>query len=386
MLHVKIKRDELARGAGQTKTAVDKRTTMAIIGYVMLSAEDGRDELTLKATDLVLSARRSLGAEVLEPGQVLVPAKPFFDIVRSLSGEHVILREGTGHSVTVSCGAFKTTLFGLSPDNFPEIMPLDEINFSTIEGPILADAIAKTMFATASSDETFNLKGVFFIKETEEDAKRLTLVATNTQILTMASIPLDEFETLEMEAGIIVPPAGLEELKRLGEENRLVEIGVHVGVRPDGTPDIGTLAVRTERSVVTIRLLDGTFPDYHRVLPVGHDLTAWINRRDLITVLKRIAIFQSASYSVATFSFTRDLLTITFLNPALGRAEDTVGIDYDGPTIVAGFNPQYYTEVLSAMASEKVTFLMKEDVTSYLLTGPEDPGYCAVIVTLNVSD
>ena len=383
MLHVTIKREDLVKNAGQSKAVIDKRSTLAIIGYLMLEAEDGRDELTLKATDLVLSSRRTLPAEVVEPGKVLLPAKTFADIVRSLNGDRVVLKEGANHAVTVVCGAFKTTLFGLSTENFPEIMPLDEVSFSTVEGPLLADAISKTMYATTASDETFTLKGVYFTKEEEDGAKKLTLVATNTQILSVASVPLDEFETLAMEGGgIIVPMQGLEELKKMGEESRLVEIGISIGHRADGTPDIGTLAARTERNVTTIRLLDGNFPDYRRVLPVGHDLTAWINRKELMAVLKRVSVLQNANYSMATFNFSRNLLTVSFLNPELGRAEDSTDIDYDGPPIEAGFNPQYYNDVLSNMASEKVTLMMKEGDSSYLVTGAEDPGYLAVIVTL----
>jgi DNA polymerase-3 subunit beta len=290
--------------------------------------------------------------------------------------EEITLRETENHSVALTCGAFNTSLFGLSPDGFPELAEYDEDSLVAVDGRLLADAINKTQSAVVPGDDTYNLSGVQLLKEIENSVTVMKLVSTDTQRMTLATVLADNLDRLPLDGGIIVPPKGIQELKKLAEDAPVVELGI------SKTHLVGV----TEMARLSIRQLEGPFPDYRKVIPVENDLRAWFNRQELLDAVKRINILISGKYSTAKFDFTNDLLTISVANPELGKAEEAVGIDYSGPEIVTGFNPGFYLEILSTMASEKIQLAMRNSKVSYLVTGPEDPGFLAVIVSSSLNE
>jgi DNA polymerase-3 subunit beta len=363
------------RAAARANSVAASRTTMPILGNVLLEAED--DALTISATDLEISYQTRIPAEVVEPGRVTLPAKPFSEIVKNVVGDHVVMQETANHSVVLGSGAFSTNLFGLSPENYPTLTSVDDVTMISVDSRLLGDSIAKTISSVTPGDDTYNLAGVYFLRETEDDLTRMRLISTDTQRMSVATLMTEDLDKLQMEtAGVIVPTKGLQELKALAEGVERLDLGL--------VP--GKMVARTGQAVLIIRLLDGPFPDYHRVIPVDNDLSAWFTRKELLDAIKRVGILVSGKTPLAKFRFNSDLLTISGANPEVGKAEEAVGAEYSGPEITTGFNPTFFSDILAPMASEKIQVSMREGKVSFLVTGPEDPGFFAVIVSSAVAE
>jgi DNA polymerase-3 subunit beta len=289
--------------------------------------------------------------------------------------DEVSLQDTENHSVILSSGSFSSNLFGLTPEDYPAFPKYGDCPLIAVNGRLLADAINKTIGATMAGDDTYNLSGVNFVREDDEDGPVLRLVSTDTQRLTLATVKAGDLDRLNLEMGVIVPVKGLQELRRMTEDMASIELGVAETM----------IVAKTDWSLLVTRLLKGPFPDYRVVLPLDNDLHAWFDRKEVLDALRRVNSI-SGKHSVAKFIFREDLLTISAMNPELGQAEESIRIQYDGPEIITGFNPTFHSEILATMSSEKVRLSMKAEKVSYLVTGAEDPGFMAVLVSSSISD
>ena len=318
MLHATVRREDLMKAAVRANAIAIRRTTMPILSNVLLWAEG--DTLTVAASDLEVISQIRLPAEVIEPGRVTIPAKPLADISRSVAGELVVLTEGNNHTLSLTCGAFSSNIFGLAPENFPALPDPSGLAFVRLDSTLLSDAIAKTISSVTQGDDTFNLAGVLFLRESEGEGEfqraKMRLVSTDTQRMSVATVDADGLDRLTMPTdlpnppkealpGVIVPTKGAQEIKAMTETGAMVEVGV---LRDK-------LIAMSEESLVAIRLLDGFFPDYHRVIPAANELSAIFSRLQLVDALKRIAILTVHKDPLATFLFSRHLLTISAANP-----------------------------------------------------------------------
>ncbi|MDR1545403.1 MAG: DNA polymerase III subunit beta [Deltaproteobacteria bacterium] len=375
MLQFRIKRDDLQKGLNQAGTVAEKRTSIMILNNIHIAAADG--EMTLTATDLETTFKGRFPAEVIEPGTLTVPFKTFRDLIRSCSGDVVLLKESDNYSVELDCGSFNTSLFGLSPENYPKTPEIEDVNFIELESRDIIDAINKTLFSVSAGEDTYNLAGIYLIKEEEDDETRFRLVSTDAQRLNVSTIPIRSQEPFELESGIIVPRKGMQELRNLAETVDRISLGLS---------SVSGLAAKTDTAFLVVRLLEGSFPDYKTILPTSNDKLVYVQRKEMLDALKRIVIMTDAGYRVAIFTFTEDLLTIGSTNPNLGKAEEKLRVEYQGPDITSvGFNPLHFVEALSNMRSDRITIQLKEGKVPYLFTGPEDPGYFGIIMSMTVN-
>jgi DNA polymerase-3 subunit beta len=372
MLHAKVRREELSKGISQAYSVANKRTTMPILSNVLISTQD--DQLVLTVTDLEITFQGHYNAEIIENGLITIPAKIFNEVIKSIIGDVVEIRETDNHSMELSCGTFKTTLFGLSPENFPKVPLLDNMAYTTFESKDIIDAINKTIFAVATSDDTYNLSGVNLIKDIEDSEQFLRWVSTDAQRLNVCSMTCPDLSNFQPEGKVLISRKGLQELKNLADGSETIALAV----------SSNSFTAKTDNALLMARLLDGAYPDYKPIIPKDNDQTVWLDRKAFQDSLKRISLLTSDKYPVSKFAFTKDLLTITSMNPELGQAEESLGVEYNGEDIVTGFNPSFYIDVISAMRSEKISILLKAGNATYLLSGPEDPGYIAVLVSMSI--
>ncbi|MDR0881930.1 MAG: DNA polymerase III subunit beta [Candidatus Adiutrix sp.] len=375
MLALKIKKEDLARGLGQASAIAEKRSTMPILSNILL--ETGENELKLTATDLEISFQGSYPAEVAEPGRLTVPARKLNELVRLLNDDEVSLSETPNFSLGLSAGQFETQMYGLSPADFPDMPVVDEIKYIDIEGPALAGVIDKTIFSVAQEEARYNLSGIYVEKVETEGAPFLRLVSTDGHRLNMAGLTTPDMAGLELTKGVLVSKKGLAELKRLAENSETLQLGV-----PE-TP-ANSLVARTPVSILVIRLLEGRFPDYNLVLPKGNDKHLLVDRKALLDVLKRISTMISDDYKAVKFSLSQSQLTITSMTPELGKAEEKLAVEYDGPDLAAGFNPRFFIEALTPLAGSRVKISFFDSEKPALLTSAEDPGYTGVIMSMKI--
>jgi len=372
MLALTIKKDDLAKGVGQTSAIAEKRSSMPILSNILLEAAEG--ELKLTATDMEISFQGSYPAEVSEAGRITVPARKLNEVVRLLSTEEVSLSEAANYSLGLSAGQFSTQMYGLSPADFPQMPPVDNIQYIDIEGPALAGVIDKTIFSVALEETRYNLSGVFVEKVEYEGNLCLRFVSTDGHRLNMAGIYTPDLANLELLKGVLISKKGLNELKRLADAAEMIKIGV----------TSSSLVAKTGSAVLVMRLLDGRFPDYNMVLPKDNDKHVMAGRKELLEALKRISTMSSDDYKAVKFKVEPGRLTISSMTPELGKAEESLAVEYDGPVLEAGFNPRFFIEALSALVSEKIKISLFDSEKPALITAAEDPGYSGVIMSMKI--
>jgi DNA polymerase-3 subunit beta len=372
MLALKIKKDDLTKGVGQTSAIAEKRSSMPILSNILMEADGS--ELKLTATDMEISFQGSYPAEVEVSGRLTVPAKKLNEVVRLLSADEVSLSETDNFSLALAAGQFSTQMYGLSPADFPQMPAVDDIQFINVEGPVLAGVIDKTIYSVAMEETRYNLSGVYIEKVEYEGEMSLRFVSTDGHRLNMAGLRNAELPNLDLPKGILVSKKGLSELRRMADTSEVIRLGV--------APS--NLVAKTESALLVMRLLDGRFPDYNMVLPKDNDKFLFAGRKVLLEALKRIATMSSDDYKAVKFKMEPGLLTISSMTPDLGKAEESLAVEYEGAALETGFNPRFFVEALGALASEKVRLSFHEASNPAMITGAEDPGYSGVIMSMKI--
>ncbi len=339
-----INREELLKPLNVVVGVVERRQTLPILANVLLSLEG--NELSVLGTDLEveLIGRVSVEAEV-EVGEVTVPARKLTDICKSLpEGSTIKLRQDE-QKLIVESGRSRFTLATLPPNDFPSIEDeAEQIEFSLTQAQ-LKHLLDRTSFAMAQQDVRYYLNGMLF----ELTPGSLRLVATDGHRLAMCT--LEELEGISDSRQVILPRKGVIELSRLlysGDKPIKLSVGRN------------HLRAETAEFKLTSKLVDGKFPDYDRVLPLGGDKIVHGARDEMRQAFSRAAILSNEKYHGVRLVLSSETLQIVASNPEQEQAEDTVGVDYHGDNLEIGFNVNYILDVLSVVDNETVKFTLSD--------------------------
>lgn len=346
-----INREELLKPLNVVVGVVERRQTLPILANVLLSLEG--NELSVLGTDLEveLIGRVSLEDDS-EGGQVTVPARKLTDICKSLpEGSKIKLRQDE-QKLIVESGRSRFTLATLPAGDFPSIDDeAGQIEFSLTQSQ-LKHLIDRTSFAMAQQDVRYYLNGMLF--ELTPDCLRL--VATDGHRLAMCT--LEELPSIKDSRQVILPRKGVIELSRLlqnGDQNIKLSVGRN------------HLRAETVEFKLSSKLVDGKFPDYDRVLPLGGDKTVHGTRDEMRQAFSRAAILSNEKYHGVRLILSDETLQIVASNPEQEQAEDTIGVDYQGEKLEIGFNVNYILDVLSVVDDETVKFTLSDSNSSALI-------------------
>lgn len=363
-----ITREALIKPLQLVAGVVERRQTLPVLSNILMVAEG--DQLSLTGTDLEveLVGRVQLD-EPAQAGSVTVPARKLMDICKSLADDARIEMEVVGQKMVIKSGRSKFSLSTLAASEFPNVEDSPQTLQLSLSQADLRQLIDKTGFAMAQQDVRYYLNGMLL--EVSEDSLRA--VATDghrlaTSIST-ADVPAD---TLHQ---IIVPRKGILELARLLQ-----------GGDAPVTLVIGASHIRANVGdyTFTSKLVDGKFPDYQRVIPKNGDKVLLGDRQELRQVFHRIAILSNEKYRGVRLSLSDGYLQVMANNPEQEEAEETVAIDYEGPTIDIGFNVNYLLDVLSILNSDVVKFTFHDANSSALVEGFDDPNSVYVIMPMRM--
>ncbi len=285
-----IERASLLSGLGLVQGIVERRTTVPILGHVLI--EPNGNALTLSATDLEVGIRTQVACSGKEKSLTL-NARKLFEIVRETEGDEVALTSLDGDWVELKCGRAKFKMMGLDPRSFPA-MPSQSTKDSgsakkqlkaelTIPAAVLAGMIDKTIFAVSPDEARYNLSGVYVESNAPGSAR---MVATDGHRLAMIEREVPGFR---METGAIIPRKGLSELRKI------LDVGGDAEVRLSLEGQLAYLKRGTTE--VSMRLVEGEFPDYRGVIPKQSKYKIAVKRDLLFAAIKRAAIFSSERYS-----------------------------------------------------------------------------------------
>jgi DNA polymerase-3 subunit beta len=372
-MKVSVERAELLKSLGHVHRVVERRNTIPILANVLIKADKGK--LSLKATDLDLEITDSIAAEVSPAGATTVPAHMFYEIVRKLPEGAQIVIEGSGDRAVLSirAGRSRFTLQTLPESDFPDLTAGEMSHSFRLPAADLKRLIDKTQFAISTEETRYYLNGIYLHTAGTAKAATLRAVATDGHRLAQCELSLPDGAT--GMPGIIVPR------KTVGEVQRLIETGEgEVGI------ELSASKIRfTIGNVVLIsKLIDGTFPDYARVIPANNDKLLIVDKKDFEAAVDRVSTVSSERGRAVKLSITGGRLVLSVTNPDSGSATEEIEVDYDSDPLDIGFNSRYLLDVAAQIEGEVAVLKLADPGSPTLIQDKDAKGALYVLMPMRV--
>ncbi len=363
-----IEKEVFLKSLSRIQGIVEKRNTIPILSNVLIEAGDG--EIFLTATDLEVGMRASYPARISKPGKVTVAAKKLFEIIKELPDREVSFLAKENCWIEIRCGKAMFNIVGLSPDEFPYFPYPEKENFVPLASTMIREMIEKTAFSMSTDESKYNLNGIFLQIRSDQEEPQLRMVATDGHRLALTERGLPDPGIADLQKGVIFPRKGIMELRKMAEEG---EDTLYLGFMDNNA------VVKKAKTIIVMRLVDGEFPDYSRVIPKNNEYSATISCDPFLHVLRRMAVLSSEKSKGVKLLLKADLLEISSSNPELGDAREELEISYQGPEIAIGFNARYLMDILQVQTQERIVLLVKDNLSPGLLR-PEGDGYFQAVV------
>jgi DNA polymerase-3 subunit beta len=372
-MKVTVERSELLKSLGHVHRVVERRNTIAILANVLLRAD--RSKLSLKATDLDIEVTDTIAAEVGPGGSTTVPAHMLFDIVRKLPEGAQIGIESSGDraALAIRAGRSRFTLQTLPESDFPDLAPGEMTHKFTVKAADLKRLIDKTQFAISTEETRYYLNGIYLHVAGSGKAQTLRAVATDGHRLAQV-----EFELPNGAAGmpgIIVPRKTVGEVQRLLEDNE-AEVLIELSA--------GKIRFTVGEVVLTSKLIDGTFPDYARVIPAGNDKELVVDKKEFEQAVDRVSTVSSERGRAVKLSITGGKLLLSVTNPDSGSANEELEVEYEADPLDIGFNSRYLLDIAAQIESEAAVLKLADPGSPTLIQDKEPHGALYVLMPMRV--
>jgi DNA polymerase-3 subunit beta len=363
-----IERAVLLKSLGHVQSVVERRNTIPILSNVLIEArEDG--SLRLMATDLDLQVDESVPANVSQAGAITVSAHTFFDIVRKLpEGSQVELSAAEG-KMQVVAGRSRFNLSTLPRDDFPVIAEGDLPTRFELPAATLREIIEKTRFAISSEETRYYLMGIFLHVIDEQ------LRAAATDGHRLARVTVARPDGAEGMPDVIVPRKAVAELYRLLEE---LEGTVEISLSPT------KIRFGLGSAILTSKLIDGTFPDYNRVIPTANDKLLKLDPKSFSAGVDRVSTIASEKTRAVKMSVDRDKVTLSVTSPENGVATEELPADYSADGLEIGFNARYLLDILSEIDGDTVEVHLADAAAPTLLRENDKSNALYVLMPMRV--
>jgi len=372
-MEFRISKESFMKALQRIQGIVEKRNTMPILSNALLEVQN--DLLYITATDLEVGMKSSYPTKVVREGKITVSAKKLYEIVKEMPDEEIHFSTKENDWVEIVCGKARFNIVGLSSEEFPYFPKVKEENFIVFKNEILSEMIEKTSYAICYDETKYNLNGIF-IKATEEGSNNvLKMVATDGHRLSVSQKTISGNISSELAKGVIFPKKGIFELKKMAEEE---SAEIMLGFMDNSA------VIKKGNTVVVMRLIDGEFPDYTKVIPAQNDKIVQISRDKFLHSLKRMAILSSEKFKGVKIDLNPELIIISSSNPELGEAREEIEIQYDGIEISARFNAKYLIDVLSVMEDREVELKLKDELSPVIMKPVASEEFMAVIMPMRL--
>jgi DNA polymerase III subunit beta len=381
-MRVTVERAALLRSLGHVHRVVERRNTIPILANVLLRAEEG---LQLKATDLDIEVVESIPADVAQGGATTVPAHMLYDIVRKLpEGAQVSFEtQGEGGQMLIRSGRSRFTLQALPEADFPDLAAGDLPHRFSLPAANLKSLIDKTQFAISTEETRYYLNGIYL--HTLDDPAGMLLRAVATDGHRLARVEMAAPEGSGGMPGVIVPRKAVTEIQKLvevGEDDVVVELSptkVRLTFGGAGGDGLGT-----GRVVLTSKLIDGTFPDYQRVIPNGNDKRLTVERGDFARAVDRVSTISSERGRAVKLAIADGRLTLSVNNPDSGSATEELEVDYEAPALDIGFNARYLLDIAGQLDGDTALFRLADPGSPTLIQDREGAPALYVLMPMRV--
>ena len=365
-----IDRNALIKPLGHIYSVVERRNTIPILSNVLI--ETNSSKVSFTATDMDMDIVEVTACVVLNQGKVTLAAHTLYDIVRKLPDGAEIKIEQVDYNVQVSAGKSKFILPTLSVDDFPVMTEIEKGNEFSIESVDLASLIDNTKFAISSEETRYYLNGIYFhVPEPNKD--KLRAVATDGHRLAQAEIPLPQ--GAEAMPSIILPRKAVGEIRKL----------------TDGTDGKIKIIISNTKakfifpnSVLTTKLIDGSFPDYQRVIPKENLNKLTVLNSDFSKAIDRVSTVSMEKSRAVKLSLNKNLLSLNVNSHDLGNASEDLEINYNHDDLDIGFNAKYLLDIASQIQGKDIEILLSDSASPALITDPDQDGVIFVLMPMRV--
>jgi len=387
-----IERDSLLQGLSRAQGIVERRSTMPILGYCLLTAQAG--ELLLAATDLQVSFRARYPATVPEEGSSTVPAINFFNIMRELPPGPVNLEGMDGGRLVITRGEARYQLLGLPVDQFPPVFPAEDEPGMEVDSGILKEMIDKVIFSVSADDLQPHLNGVHWEKVTENDIMKLRLVSSDGHRLSLVDRAFPDLNSFPLDSSILIPRKGMAEIQRFIVDEPTCSLGL-----------LGRhLVVKQGNKTLLVKLLEKKFPDYRRIIPSEPRLVATVGRQEFFDILKRLSSLSSERFKGLRLVFHPGRLEVLYSNPEVGEGREVLPMKVEFLVDTAegspppepedsldlpleiGYNARYLMEPVNAMASEEVSLQIATRRKPLCLRAVGDHDYVGIVMPMDLGE
>jgi DNA polymerase-3 subunit beta len=366
-----IERAKLLRSLSHVQSVVERRNTIPILSNVLIEATS-EGTLRLMATDLDLQIVEVVSAAIEQPGAITVSAHTLFDIARKLpEGSQVQLSAADGKMLVIA-GRARFNLQTLPKDDFPMIAEGELPTKFELPAETLKQLIDKTRFAISTEETRYYLNGIFFHVQ-DEGTPVLKAAATDGHRL--ARVTIGRPDGAEGMPDIIIPRKCVGELRKLLDE-------------VDGSVDISLSSTKIRfglgTAILTSKLIDGTFPDYNRVIPTGNDKLLKIDPKSFMEGVDRVATIASEKTRAVKMALDKDKITLSVTSPENGTAAEEVSGDYGSAGFEIGFNARYLLDILGQIDGDMVEVHLADAAAPTLIRENDKAAALYVLMPMRV--
>ena len=370
-MELKCEKNELLKGISIALKAVSDRSTLPVIGNLFLEAKD--NYLTIISNNLEIAIKLKIPAEITKEGNILVPAKIFFNIVSKLPNETIELIVDSNKIIKVNCGYSKFNIHGLPVDDFPEIeMVKDYVKFE-ISSSILKDYLKRVIFAVSLDETKVVVNGVYFDKATEDET--LKFVATDGFRLAKSEIKIANKEIISN----IIPTKTISEL-----------INIISNLKDDTNIEIYNskeqITFKIENILLVSRVIQGMYPKYNMIIPSSSETKLLINRKEFLEASERSLIIASEKSNIVKFEVGNNKLHITANTPSLGDVSELVDVKIEGvENSEISFNIRLILDFLKTISDEEVVIELSGNKTAGKFTVKDKDDYLYIVMPIKTA-
>ncbi len=368
-----IERAALLKTLAHVQSVVERRNTIPILSNVLIDARDGT--LALTATDMDLTIVDAVPVEVVEPGATTAPAHTLYDIVRKLP-EGAQIEASTGGDagqIRIEAGRSVFTLATLPKEDFPTAGAVDLPHEFALQPGELRHLIDRTRFAISTEETRYYLNGIYLHAAKTEGIDVLRAVATDGHRLARFEMPLPEGAA--GMPGVIVPRKTVNELRKLIDEtDEAIEVAL----------SDTKIRFAFDSTVLTSKLIDGTFPDYERVIPAGNDKIVEVDCQTFAEAVDRVSTISSEKSRAVKLVIDDGGITLSATSPESGTATEEVEITYGGPQIEIGFNSRYLLDIAHQIEGEEAEISLADAASPTVVRDSSDSSALYVLMPMRV--
>ena len=369
-MHITFPKANLQKAINVLQKVSQNKTSSNLPGAIYMTTKNGQVEL--QGNDFELGIRLTIDGDIKEPGTLVVGSRYFQELIRKLPGDTIQLyKPEDGNSLTITSGSSEFNLVTLHPDDFSLVEQIHDQDHVNIDSFAMKELIDLTNYAAATDEDRPVFTGALLeIKENE-----VTMVATDTHRMSVKKITIDEPATTPMRA--IIPTKTLAEVSRLLPTDNPAMINI-IWNRTQ-------IVFNFESIYIISRLIEGTYPEYEKVIPSQFDSSAVIDRREFAGAVDRVSLLaKDISYNVIRYDWAESNVTLSTQNTEIGMAKEDVAVEFKGTPFTISFNGRYISDILRHSTGDNIHLFLKQN-GPVVIRQDNNPNYTYVVTPVRTN-